>query len=137
MAGFFRRSNPDVDRLAELPLLSKLSRSDLGKLAAAGQVVNLPAHWTFITEGTPGDVAYVVLSGGVRVVVQGEEVARVSVGEVIGEAGLLEGRLRNASVSTVEPTVLLHIDQPAFDRLRQQVPGFKAVVDEAAARHSR
>jgi signal-transduction protein with cAMP-binding, CBS, and nucleotidyltransferase domain len=133
----FRRSKPEADQLSGFPLFSELSPAQVQKVAAAGQVVNLPANWAFISEGTPGDVFYVVLSGTVRVSSQGSQLADLEAGAVIGETGLLSGKLRNASVSTLTPSVLLHIGKDDFDRLMTEIPPLKAALEAAAAKHSK
>ena len=131
-----RRSKPEAEQLAAFPLFSECTPAQVAKAAAAGQVVSLPANWGFISEGTPGDVCYIVLSGSVRVASQGKHLADLEAGAVIGETGLLSGRLRNASVSTITPSVMLHIGKDDFDRLMKDVPPLRAAIEEAAAKRS-
>ena len=131
----FRRSKPESEQLAGFPLFSDFTPAQVAKVAAAGQVVNLPANWAFISEGTPGDTFYIVLSGSVRVAAQGNHLADLETGAVIGETGLLSGRLRNASVSTITPSVLLHIGKDDFDKLMKDVPPLKTALEAAAAQH--
>jgi CRP-like cAMP-binding protein len=131
----FRRSKPETEQLGGFPLFSDLTPAQVEKVAAAGQVVNLPANWAFISEGTPGDTFYVVLSGSVRVAASGNHLADLEAGAVIGETGLLSGRLRNASVSTITPSVLLHVGKDDFDRLLKDVPPLKTALEAAAAQH--
>jgi CRP-like cAMP-binding protein len=136
MSAFRRSSKPETDQLAGFPLFSELTPAQIAKIAAAGQVVNLPANWGFISEGTPGDTCYIVLSGSVRVMAHGNHLADLEAGAVIGETGLLSGRLRNATVSTLTPSVLLHIDKADFDRLMNELPPLRTALEEAAERRS-
>jgi CRP/FNR family cyclic AMP-dependent transcriptional regulator len=131
-----RKSDPEADRLAGFPLLSGLSKQEVSRVASAGQVVSLPANWTFISEGTPGDTAYIVLDGSVRVSAGGQHLADLGPGEVLGEAGLLKHKLRNANVSTVTPSVLLHIEQADFDKLLKDVQPLKEAIDATVAKRS-
>jgi signal-transduction protein with cAMP-binding, CBS, and nucleotidyltransferase domain len=131
-----RRSKPEAEQLAGFPLFSEHTPAQVAKVASAGQVVSLPANWGFISEGTPGDVLYIILSGSVRVSSQGKHLADLGAGTVIGETGLLSGKLRNASVSTVTPTVVLHIGKDDFDKLMKDVPPLKAALEEAAAKRA-
>jgi signal-transduction protein with cAMP-binding, CBS, and nucleotidyltransferase domain len=128
-----RRSKPETEQLASFPLFSEFSQSQLAKVASAGQVVSLPANWGFISEGTPGDTFYIVLSGSVRVAQQGKHLADLDAGAVIGETGLLSGRLRNATVSTITPTVMLHIGKDDFERLMKDLPPLRAALEAASA----
>jgi CRP-like cAMP-binding protein len=128
------KSDSEAERLASFPLLSGLSKQQINKVASAGQVVNLPANWTFISQGTPGDTCYIVLEGTVRVTAHGEHLADLGAGEVIGETGLLQHKLRNANVSTVTPAVLLHIDQADFDKLVADIEPLRTAINDAAER---
>jgi CRP-like cAMP-binding protein len=132
-----RKGDPETEKLAGFPLLNGLSKQQVGKVAAAGQVVNLPANWTFISEGTPGDTFYIVLDGTVRVTSGGEELAELGSGDVIGETGLLKHKLRNANVATVTPSVLLHIDQAEFDKLLKDVEPLATAISETSAARAR
>src|SRR3954451_18603221 len=132
----FRRSKQGSGQLAGFPLFSDFTSEQVDKVAAAGQVVNLPANWAFISEGTPGDTFYVILSGSVRVEAQGKHLADLEAGAVIGETGLLSGRLRNATVSTITPTVLLHIGKDDFEELMKDLPPLRAALEAAAAKRT-
>jgi CRP-like cAMP-binding protein len=132
-----KNDHPETAKLASFPLLNGLSKQQVSKVAAAGQVVNLPANWTFISEGTPGDTCYIVLEGTVRVTAAGEELAELGPGAVLGETGLLTHKLRNANVATVTPAVLLHIDQSAFDKLLKDVEPLATAINETAAARAR
>jgi CRP-like cAMP-binding protein len=131
----FRRNKPETEQLASSPLFSDFTPAQVQKVADAGQVVTLPANWAFISEGTPADTFYVVLSGSVRVAAHGQHLADLEAGAVIGETGLLSGRLRNASVSTITPSVLLHIGQDELERLMRDVPPLKSALEAAASQH--
>ena len=131
-----RRSKPEAEQLASFPLFSDFKASEVSKVASAGQVVSLPANWGFISEGTPGDTFYIVLSGSVRVAQQGKHLADLEAGAVIGETGLLSGRLRNATVATITPSVLLHIGKDDFDRLMKDLPPLRAALEAAAAKRN-
>ena len=131
-----RRSKPEAEQLASFPLFSEFTAGQVSKVASAGQVVSLPANWGFISEGTPGDTFYIVLSGSVRVAQQGKHLADLEAGAVIGETGLLSGRLRNATVSTITPSVLLHIGKDDFDRLMKDLPPLREALEAASARRS-
>ena len=53
---------------------------------------------TLVEQGTPGDELYLVLDGVLGVVVDGEDVAEIGPGAIVGERALLEGGLRTASL---------------------------------------
>ena len=110
-----------------------LSAKDTRRVHAAGTPVRLPRDWSPIHEKTPADKAYILLEGEASVRRGGQEVARLGPGDVFGEAGLVNHKLRNASIVTTTPVELLHFTAEAVRRLCDEVPAFKAALDRAAA----
>ncbi len=54
---------------------------------------------TLVEQGAPGDELYLVLDGVLAVEVDGEEVAEIGPGAIVGELALLEGGTRTATLS--------------------------------------
>jgi len=77
----------------------------------------------FIREGEEGDSFYVVRSGEVEVVARegdGERrVATGSAGDFFGEAALITGEPRNATVRSLGEVELYRLDKSAFDAARE------------------
>ena len=109
-----------------------LSAKDARQVKAAGTAVRLPADWSPIHEKTPADKAYILLSGEASVRRGGQEVATLGPGDVFGEAGLVNHRLRNASIVTTTPVQALHFTAEQLDRLCARVPAFRDALDRAA-----
>ena len=61
------------------------------------------------------------------------EVNRLGPGEFFGEIGLLKGAPRVATVRALEPSELLRLDQPAFERLVQASAATREQLDHVAA----
>ena len=59
---------------------------------------NLDAGETLVEQGAPGDELYLVLDGVLAVEIDGEEVAEIGPGAVVGEKALLEGGARTATL---------------------------------------
>ncbi len=96
-----------VARLAALPTLAGSTSSELARLAASGRVVHLPAHWAIVQEHTPGDTCYLLLEGDATVTHAKAVVAEIHPGALFGEAGAMEHHLRNATVTTNTPVLVL------------------------------
>jgi Cyclic nucleotide-binding domain len=64
---------------------------------------SFPAGATLTKEGEPGDELFLLLDGVLAVEVQGERLAEVGPGAVLGERALLEGGLRTSTLVTVTP----------------------------------
>lgn len=109
------------------------SDADVDRIKSAGTSVRLPEGWSPIWESTAADKAYVLLSGEASVRRGREEVARIGPGEMFGEAGIVNHRLRNATVVALTELELLHFTADEVRRLRQEVPAFADAIDRQAA----
>ncbi len=85
-----------------------LDESLLREIARRGGVKRYPAHMVLINEGDQADSLYILLSGRVKVYSSSPDgkdvvIATHGAGEYVGEMAL-DGRVRSASVITLEPT---------------------------------
>jgi CRP/FNR family transcriptional regulator, cyclic AMP receptor protein len=80
-----------------------------------------PAGAVLFREGEPGEKMYVLRSGRVRIWkrISDAEVtlAVLGAGEFFGEMALLEGLPRSASATVMEESLLIEVEQPAFETL--------------------
>lgn len=82
---------------AESALEREISRELMaGKLIPERRA--LEPDETLVEQGTPGNELYLVLDGVLSVDVDGEDVAEIGPGAIVGERALLEGGLRTASL---------------------------------------
>jgi len=125
----------DARRLKEFPSFAKFSDADLARIARATHRTSTSGPWPLIREQTPSDACYILLSGEAGVYVGHERVAVVGPGEVIGESALRHGKLRNATVTTTGRAEVLHIARNDLNRLLEEVPALRQMMDETVARH--
>jgi CRP-like cAMP-binding protein len=116
----------DLDTLAALPLFSGIARDELRLLCTRLVRVAFPAGKHLLAADQPGEVAYVILAGTLRVLLadaDGNEItlALLGPGEIVGETALVNAEVRAASVTTHEPVVLLAISCPVFADARQRL----------------
>jgi Cyclic nucleotide-binding domain len=71
---------------------------------------------TLVEQGAPGDELYLLLDGVLGVEVDGEEVAEVGPGAVLGERALLEGGTRKATLRAATAARVVVIPGDAIDR---------------------
>lgn len=123
-------------RLSDLPHVSDLSDGTLDALVETGRVVRIPGGWTPVHQQEPADKAYLVLRGRFCVKRNGEEITVVGIGELAGEMGLVDHRLRNAQLTAMEPVDVLAWPAEDFQRLREQFAEFDALAKAfAEGRH--
>ena len=115
---------PDPEKLAGLNRLEALNDADLEKVVKTGRHVHLPANWSLIWEKTPADKAYLIVDGEVSVRKNGQEVARLGAGDVIGEMAIVNHRLRSASVVSLTPLEVIHFTKESLEQLLDEVPAF-------------
>lgn len=127
--GFERGPKP----LAHLPGFADLTAEEMREVCASGTEVTVPDGWSLIAQSTPPDKAYLVIEGRLAVLAGGEQVAELGPGDLVGEIGLRERRLRTATVTSRTPLKLLHFTPEAFSGLCDRVPGFRAAVDRTVA----
>jgi CRP/FNR family transcriptional regulator, cyclic AMP receptor protein len=123
------RSSPDQELLATLRALevfAECTAADLADLARSSRRTSVPPNWPLIHQQTPADACYVILSGDAEVRVDGLAVATVTAGAVVGEAGLADRKLRNATVTSTTALELLNIPAEQFQSLMQRRPALRA-----------
>jgi CRP-like cAMP-binding protein len=127
------------DRRAELlaacPLFRGIDEAGVANLAAVATTVDFPAGHVIARQGEIGTGFFVVVSGMVRVVRDGEVVARLGPGEFFGELSVLDRMPRNATVSAEEPTTCLALASWDFEKLLLDQPAVTlAILRGVAAR---
>ena len=109
------------DRRAELlgacRLFEGLQQDDLAAIAARAVEVDFGARDVIARQGEIGTGFFVVIEGRVRVVRDGEELARLGAGDFFGEMSVVDGLPRVAQVVTVEPTRCLALASWEFERV--------------------
>ena len=71
---------------------------------------------TLVEQGAPGDELYLVLDGILGVVIDGEEVAEIGPGALLGELALLEGGKRTATLWATTPVRAVVVPPDAIDQ---------------------
>src|SRR5437763_5187 len=93
--------------LSEIPLFSNLTQAELSRLKGYLHARTFPADTSLMAVEQPGEVAYIILSGTVKVHVEqsdGSDVilAILGSGEVVGEMSLVDKVGRSANAITLE-----------------------------------
>lgn len=98
-----------TDLLSAARLFDGIDAEGMDRIAGVAVEVEFPAGQVINRQGDIGTGFFVVVSGGVRVVRDGAEVAHLGPGDFFGELSVLDGRPRIAQVIAVEPTTCLAI----------------------------
>ena len=112
----------DYTRLQKFNLFENLSRSELEPIASETRVLTLQKSEVVCEEDSDSDCMYFIDSGSVGVYKQGVTLAVLESGDYFGEMSLITGASRNATVTTLEPSVLFEISADEFDRIFERLP---------------
>ncbi len=117
-----------VDLLRGLSLFEGLSSEQLARVASVTEVRRYPARSVVVSQGEPASALFAVVKGRLKATssnVDGREavLSIMADGEIFGEIALLDGGLRSATCSAVEPCELLVIDREPFLKLLEDTPG--------------
>lgn len=97
----------DTEELRALTILATLSPAELERLASSGERVEVEGGGVEITQqGDFGHSVFAVLEGDARVLVDGQDVGRISEGELFGEIAVIASGRRTATVESLGPMVL-------------------------------
>jgi CRP-like cAMP-binding protein len=115
------------------PLLQHLSRDGFAQLVRLAPVSRFEPGDPVVVEGGEGRNMYLILSGRVLVTVtraSGERVnvASLAAGEFFGENSFFSGGRRNATVEALEPSSLIEIDPPLYERIMGKNPKAASVL---------
>lgn len=120
-----------LERLLENPLFTKVPPANVRAMLDRLRPIDLPAGSRVLVEGEAGDCCYFLKSGRAEVFRGGDAgrqvLAELEVGACFGEEALLSDQPRNATVTLIEPGVVLRLDRQDFFALLKA-----PVVDEVS-----
>jgi CRP-like cAMP-binding protein len=113
--------------LASSPLLASIAPGDLNALVRAGRAHSWHVGQLLFQRGDAGDGMYAIVSGHVRIVLEGPSGAEVTVrrldaGDVFGELSALDGQPRSATAVADSDVRALHISPQALRAWLQEHP---------------
>ncbi|HTG47293.1 MAG TPA: cyclic nucleotide-binding domain-containing protein [Actinomycetota bacterium] len=112
----------DVERLTRLPLFGELDAHDLGHVAGWLRDVELAPGEVLITQGAMPDDVYVLEDGTVEVVRDGEHLAELGAGDVVGEIALVDPQRRTATVRATTPVRAVALNLRDLPEMASEMP---------------
>jgi len=126
-----------IERVAilhKVALFADVPGHQLVPVARLLEEVRVDAGVTVIEQGAVENWLFVIADGVVRVHVGSHTLCETGPGEVVGELAVLAPAPRSASVTAVEPTLLLRLRSEPFDELLEDHPEIARAVMSALAR---
>jgi uncharacterized membrane protein len=117
----------DAQELRHVPLFSLLDDDELAVLAGNVELRNFAARQRIYKIGDPGDRAYILMSGGVKVTTIDEDQQEITVdeprhGEFFGFASMLEQTTHHTSAMATEQSICLEVDRHDIATLIERKP---------------
>jgi CRP/FNR family transcriptional regulator, cyclic AMP receptor protein len=119
VAMFTRHGVPSsrIEFLKQVPFFEGLPDKALARIDSHLDEVSVGAGRILTEQGRGAYEAFIVAEGTAEVQVSGEVVGETSVGELIGEIGILKNQLRSATVTAKTPMRLLVVGPRELDWL--------------------
>lgn len=109
-----------LEKFQNLPLLANLDQRYVKKIISLSKLRKYSPSETVTTEGGYDCWMYMLISGEVRVLKHGNQIATIDrIGETFGEMAVIDGGTRSATIEAVTDTVCLATDVSFMDRLPQ------------------
>lgn len=123
----------------ERSFLDVLDPRDRKDLLAVARRRRLARGTRIIQEGSEGSDAFVILEGQLKITAKGKGAKPVLIGlrgpgDLVGEAAVVDGALRSATVTAVEPSVVLVVPRPLFLRVINATSAAPALLHVLASR---
>ncbi len=131
-----RTKDPKLQALKSIQIVSDLPTRQLRRLVGLVDEVTVEAGTVLIHQGQLNRHAYLIQAGSVDVTVQGERVAVVGAGSIVGERTAVGEGVANATVAAAETTTILAIDHRALRGTAADDEVFGAVLRDLAAGRS-
>ena len=128
-----RRTRTSWELVAKLPLFANLEAPRIAAIARLLQLDVVPARYTIVRRGEPGDAMFFIVSGEVEVEMQPNPV-RLGPGQYFGEIALLREVPRTATIMSVTECELLVLNAVDFRRLLEEHPAIRESMRELAER---
>jgi CRP-like cAMP-binding protein len=117
-----------TERLQAVPLFSTLSAEELAALGGRFEERQVKAGTRLTTEGASGYTFFVIEEGTVEVERDGNVVNTLGTGDFFGEAAILSGERRNATVTATSEVELLVLFGTEFRILERDWPAMAATI---------
>lgn len=132
-----QRAETILKKLLGVPMLQTLDPEKIAELVPHVDELQLDEGTVVFRAGTRPDAFYLIESGMVEIILDGQTVAVLGPGEVFGEIGLLADRPRTATAVTKDQCRLYRVTREDFDMLVDEYPEVKKVLKNLMDERSR
>ena len=110
----------DPNRLKQIPIFSRLSDEEANRLAAFATETSVAEGQILMKQGDYSTELIAIEEGSADVIQDGERIASLKDGDLIGEMGLIEREPRNADVIATSPMRVMKLTHWEIRRMSEE-----------------
>lgn len=118
----FTKSDPKLTHLQDVPLFRGCDAAEIRAIGRLGDLITLAPGTALTAQGGAGGEAFVIVEGSVSVTRDGDVLATLGPGDVVGEVAVLDGGRRTATVTADTTVEVLVFDPRSFKSLLHEAP---------------
>ena len=123
--------------LARVPVFAQCTTDEIQAITNVAQESLFQPAQIIVTQGTPGQAFYLILSGRVEILRDGVSLGAFCTGDFFGEMSLLDSAPRSATIRAVEQTTCLMLSSWDFKALLEKNPSIAIKLLEVLSRRLR
>ena len=121
----------DETDLQSIPLFESLPRDDRRLIAQHADEVDVAEGTDLVRQGEFAYEFFVIEQGGAQVLRDGEHIADLGPGDFLGEMGIVNKAVRNATVTTTADSKVIVMTEQAFRSVSSTNPGVASKIQAA------
>jgi CRP-like cAMP-binding protein len=123
--------------LARVPIFAKCTAEEVKAISGVAQEGYFQPGQIIVTQGTPGQAFYLILSGRVEILRDGVSLGAFGPGDFFGEMSLLDQAPRSATIRALDHTSCLMLSSWDFKTLLEKHPSIAIKLLEVLSRRLR
>jgi len=123
--------------LARVPIFAHCTADEIHAIAGVAQEGYFQPGQIIVTQGTPGQAFYLILSGRVEILRDGVSLGAFGPGDFFGEMSLLDQAPRSATIRALDHTSCLMLSSWDFKTLLEKHPSIAIKLLEVLSRRLR
>lgn len=123
--------------LARVPIFANCTADEIVAIAAVAQGSSFQPGQIIVTQGTPGQAFYLIISGRVEILRDGKSLGAFGPGDFFGEMSLLDQAPRSATIRAIDPTDCMMLSSWDFKGLLEKHPSIAIKLLEVLSRRLR
>lgn len=123
--------------LAKVPIFANCTPEEIATIASVAQDAFFQPGQIIVTQGTPGQAFYLILTGRVEILREGTSLGAFGSGDFFGEMSLLDQAPRSATIRAIDDVTCLMLSSWDFKAVLERHPSIAIKLLEVLSRRLR